>query len=719
MRLSGPEPERFVTDRVADALPGYDVSTVLGHGGHAVVLGGRHRQLGRDVAIKVLSTSGADGGAHGRFLAEARMLAALDHPHIVGIYDYVEAGDLCLLVMERLAGGSVRGLAARGLTVDVVTAVGLATCAALAGAHAGGVLHRDIKPDNILFTADALLKVTDFGIAKLVGASGAAPSTFVGTPVYMAPEQFDGRPLGPACDLYALGVVLYELLSGRPPFPRALSMTDLMSHHQHIAPLPLASAPPAIAAVVTRALAKDPAARPPSARALALDLAGAAATALGPDWLARARLPVRLDDDIRDAARGTNARGTSARGTASPATTTVARLPPTLPAATFAPLTPDLAITSSSEAPTSIPLPPPTPTPPGSVPPGSVPPGSTAPDGAAPRRWAAVLRRGPTGRATRRSVSTPPPPTVRTAGPQRVDYPYGVAAAPDGTLYVSQRLRHRVIRLDPDGQVTPVAGCGRSGGRGDGGPALDAELDNPCGLAVGRDGTLYIADSFTNRVRRVGPDGRIDTVAGRGQPGPPPGPLARAATDLTLSRPHDVSLDAEGRLYIANTGGHQIVRVDPDGRGLPLAGVGTAGQSGDRGPAQLAQLRRPHAVVTVAGTVYLADTDNHLIRAIDAAGVITTLAGRLYGACADEDAPAELADVGRPHALAALPTGDLLLADPDTAAVRVLTTDRRVRTLPGTQVPPQRPLGVAVHPDGTVLVVDTARHLLLRLPPSP
>ncbi|MCL9796747.1 serine/threonine-protein kinase, partial [Frankia sp. AgKG'84/4] len=267
MRLSGPEPERFVTDRVADALPGYDVSTVLGHGGHAVVLGGRHRQLGRDVAIKVLSTSGADGGAHGRFLTEARMLAALDHPHIVGIYDYVEAGDLCLLVMERLAGGSVRGLAARGLTVDVVTAVGLATCAALAGAHAGGVLHRDIKPDNILFTADALLKVTDFGIAKLVGAAGAAPSTFVGTPVYMAPEQFDGRTLGPACDLYALGIVLYELLSGRPPFPRALSMTDLMSHHQHIAPLPLAGAPPAIAAVVTRALAKLPAARPPSARA--------------------------------------------------------------------------------------------------------------------------------------------------------------------------------------------------------------------------------------------------------------------------------------------------------------------------------------------------------------------------------------------------------------------------------------------------------------------
>ncbi|WP_133150706.1 serine/threonine-protein kinase, partial [Frankia canadensis] len=249
--------QRSVTERVADALPAYDVTAVLGHGGHAVVLAGRHRRLGRSVAIKVLSTAGSDGGAHGRFLAEARVLAGLDHPHIVGIYDYVESADLCLLVMERLAGGSARTLAANGLTVATVAAVGLAACAALRCAHDGGILHRDVKPDNMLFTADGLLKVTDFGIAKLVGASGAAPSTFVGTPVYMAPEQFDGRPLGPACDLYALGVVLYELLSGRPPFARSLPMTQLMTLHLRTPPPPLDAVPPAVAAVVARALAKD------------------------------------------------------------------------------------------------------------------------------------------------------------------------------------------------------------------------------------------------------------------------------------------------------------------------------------------------------------------------------------------------------------------------------------------------------------------------------
>jgi serine/threonine-protein kinase len=300
----------------------------------------------------------------------------------------------------------------------------------------------------------------------------------------------------------------------------------------------------------------------------------------------------------------------------------------------------------------------------------------------------------------------------------RVDYPYGVVAGPDGAVYVSQRLRHRVLRIEPDGRIIPVAGCGRGGGRGDGGPALDAELDNPCGLALGRDGALFVADSFTNRIRRVGVDGRIDTVAGSGRPGPPPGPVARAATLLDLSHPHDVCLDAQGRLHVANTGGHQVIRIDPDGRAAPLAGAGTPGLSGDHGPAQLAQLRRPHAVVAVGETTYLADTDNHLVRAVDPDGAISTAAGRFYGASPDEDAPAQIADVGRPQALAATATGDLLLAAPDAGRVRVLTTDRRVRTFADARTGLQRPLGLTVLADGTVAVADTARHLLHLLPPN-
>ena len=783
----GPGPQRSVTERVADALPAYDVTSVLGHGGHAVVLAGRHRQLGRSVAIKVLSTAGpdgdgggaGDGGAHGRFLAEARVLAGLDHPHIVGIYDYVESADLCLLVMERLAGGSARTLAAGGLTVGTVAAMGLATCAALRCAHEGGILHRDIKPDNILFTADGLLKVTDFGIAKLVGASGAAPSTFVGTPVYMAPEQFDGRPLGPACDLYALGVVLHELLSGRPPFPRSLPMTQLMDLHLRTPPPSLDTVPPAIAAVVARALAKNPTDRHPSAHALALDLATAATHALGPDWLARSPLPVRLDDDIRDAAR-------AALPTPTP-TPTPGPPPPSRPAGSDSGpdsdpgsvraggevrLLPRAMPGDAAQEPSSLetralerrqPDHPPPDTDPPAIPSGPGPAGPTLPGpgpgpGPGPagpagagrsggataqggRRWAGVLRRGAGGRAGRRgsggdggggtlSVGRSFPPVAAAEGglaALRVEYPYGVAAAPDGSVYVSQRLRHRVVRIGPDGRVVPVAGSGRGGGGGDGGPALDAELDNPCGLALAPDGTLFVADSFTHRVRRITPDGRIETVAGTGRTGPPPGPAPRHATHLDLAQPHGLCLDAHGRLLVTTLGGHQVIRIDPEGRAAPLAGVGTPGLSGDAGPAQLAQLRRPHAVAAtsdtqpatghVTDTVLVADTDNRLVRAIAADGTITTIAGMVYGASTEENAPAAIADIGRPHALAASPAGGLLLADPDAGRVRERTPDLRVRTFTTAAT---RPVGLATGPDGTIIIADLARHLLHRLgPPTP
>ncbi|OHV50478.1 hypothetical protein CgIS1_20290 [Frankia sp. CgS1] len=665
--MTGPEPERFITDRVAEALPAYEVTAMLGHGGHAVVLAGRHRRLGRTVAIKVLSTSAADGGAHGRFLAEARLLAGLDHPHVVRIYDYVESGDLCLLVMERLAGGTVRARAANGLTVDVVCAIGLATAAALECAHAGGILHRDIKPDNILFSADGLLKVTDFGIAKLIGASGAAPSTLVGTPVYMAPEQFDGRPPGPACDLYALGIVLYELLSGRPPFVRALSMAQLMDHHLRVAPQPLDAAPPAIAAVVDRALRKEPGARPPSARAFALDLAAATAHALGAGWLTRCPLPLRLDDDVRDAARGSP-----------PARTPPAR------------------------------------TPPARTPPARTPPARTPPATASPRRWSAgVIRRRSLNRTARRDLR----PADITSAPLRVDYPYSVVAAPDGAVYVSQRLRHRVLRIERDGRTVHVAGSGKSGPHGDGGPAVNAELDNPCGLALGPDGSLFIADSFNNRIRRVAPDGRIVTVAGSGRHGPPAGPAARHAASLNLAHPHGVYVDAAGLVYVANTGGHQVIRIDPDLRAAPLAGAGVPGLSGDHGPAQFAQLRRPHDVTAPPGrNVYLADTDNHLLRAVDADGIISTAAGMFYGASPDDGAPARIADVGRPHSLAPTPSGGLLVTDPDRGRVRLVTHDRLVRIFADARTGLRRPLGVTVHSDGTAFVVDTAQHLIHRLP---
>ncbi|MCK9925458.1 serine/threonine protein kinase [Frankia sp. AgPm24] len=282
--------------QLAAALPAYDLGPHLGRGAFGVVLAGRHRELGRDVAVKVLPIRQTG-------TSEARLLALLDHPHIVRVFDAVTVDDLHLIVMELLPGGTLTRRAA-GITTEATCAVGLAVADALECAHRNGVLHRDIKPENILFDRSGLLKVTDFGIAKMVegAAADASASAVVGTPRYMAPEQLLAGRLSAATDLYSLGTMLYELFSGRPPYGAGLSAPSLIAHHLNVPAPPPDGVPARISQVLMRALAKEPAARQPSAHAFALELAQAAATELGPGWLARSRIPARLDDDIRAAA---------------------------------------------------------------------------------------------------------------------------------------------------------------------------------------------------------------------------------------------------------------------------------------------------------------------------------------------------------------------------------------------------------------------------------
>jgi TRAP transporter TAXI family solute receptor len=288
----------FLETRVAAALPGYEIGTWLGAGSFGVVLGARHRRLDRPVAIKVLTAAQEDMDA--RFAAEALVLAGLDHPHVVRVHDYVEPDDLHMIIMENLTGGTLTSRRT-GMSPEDACAVGLAVAEALSYVHARGVLHRDIKPDNILFDHENLLKVTDFGIAKMYDGSGATVSAVMGTPKYMAPEQITGSRIGPATDLYALAAVLYELLCGEPVFGARLELPAIYYHHLNVVPNPPAGVPAPVAAVLLRALSKDPAERPATARAFAIDLAAAAAAAYGPNWTSRSGIGLRLSDEVRDA----------------------------------------------------------------------------------------------------------------------------------------------------------------------------------------------------------------------------------------------------------------------------------------------------------------------------------------------------------------------------------------------------------------------------------
>ncbi len=252
----------------------YRIGAKIGGGGFALVYKAVHLQLQQEVAVKILTA-----GPTQRFEQEGQAIARLRHPNIVTVYDAGRVGQINYLVMEYMPGGTLAGLLVREgqfsleRTVRVISQL----AAALDYAHAQGMVHRDVKPANVLFAADGHLKLSDFGLVK-TEAGGISLLTEVGqafgTPAYMAPEQIRKEPVGPWTDIYALGVVAYQLLTGRLPFQG--SMKDiLVGHVRDQAPAPghfRADLPPEVDRVILQALQKDPQQRYAQAGAFAAAL---------------------------------------------------------------------------------------------------------------------------------------------------------------------------------------------------------------------------------------------------------------------------------------------------------------------------------------------------------------------------------------------------------------------------------------------------------------
>src|SRR6056297_293252 len=288
-------------DDLSAALPGYDLGDELGRGGWGVVYAATHRTLERRVAIKELPAAfSADPSARDRFRSEARTVASLDHPHIVPLYDFVEQGDTCVFVMELMPGGTLWDrFSDGGLSHEASCNISMAVLGALHHAHERGVLHRDIKPENVLFNATGMPKLADFGIAKVLGDNAGtktATGMIMGTPAYMAPEQGSGDPVTPATDLYQVGAMLYELLSGRLPFESTGNPLTQLYRHVHEPPEPLhqvaSDIPRAVSDVVMRSLEKAPADRFADAAAFAAALNTAMNETHGDDWATRSGVRV-------------------------------------------------------------------------------------------------------------------------------------------------------------------------------------------------------------------------------------------------------------------------------------------------------------------------------------------------------------------------------------------------------------------------------------------
>jgi serine/threonine protein kinase len=262
--------------------------------------------LGRPVALKLLARD-ADPA---RFEREARAVATLAHPNICRLYDYGEADGRPFIVLEYLPGGTLEDRLVPGEPYpdDESARIGGELAAGLAHAHERGLVHRDLKPGNVLFDEEDRAKIADFGIARLRGSRTLTETgTLLGTAAYISPEQAQGLPASATSDVYSFGVILYRLLAGRLPF-ESESPIELARMHIHERPVPLGEvrpdAPSGLAALAEAALAKDPQARPADGAALVEALSGSAPTLGGTPTMVAGTEPTRVIPRARRSNRG-------------------------------------------------------------------------------------------------------------------------------------------------------------------------------------------------------------------------------------------------------------------------------------------------------------------------------------------------------------------------------------------------------------------------------
>jgi sugar lactone lactonase YvrE len=316
-----------------------------------------------------------------------------------------------------------------------------------------------------------------------------------------------------------------------------------------------------------------------------------------------------------------------------------------------------------------------------------------------------------------------------------LNQPFELVHDAAGNLIFSDTGNHAIRRVDrATGNITTIAGTGRKGFAGDGGPATAAQLDEPYGLTLAADGTVYFADRLNARVRRVdGRTGIISTLAGTGEKASTGdgGPAAKAA----LVEPNGVALDRAGRtLFIADVAGHRLRAVDlASGTIRTVAGDGTGKHVGDGGPASAAKLSGPRAVKVAAdGTVLVLERNGNTLRAIRPTdGVIQTLAGTGKKGYSGDGGPAIAATFDGPKEMALDGAGNVYIVDTENQAIRRI--DARTGTIltvagngkrggagdggPATNAELDRPHGVAVAPDGAVLIGDTNNHRIRRVAP--